>query len=42
MVAGQVSTVNVNQSVGPNQEVSVKVTLPGPGIAERILNFNFG
>ena len=42
MVAGQVATVNVNATVGTNQEVSVKVTLPGPGIAERLLNFNFG
>jgi outer membrane protein assembly factor BamB len=42
MVAGQVTTVNVNAAVGANQEVSVKVNLPGPGIAERLLNFNFG
>jgi hypothetical protein len=42
MVAGQVTTVNVNASVGASQEVSVKVNLPGPGIAERLLNFNFG
>jgi len=42
MVAGQVTTVSVNAAVGANQEVSVKVNLPGPGIAERLLNFNFG
>ncbi len=42
MTAGQVATVNVNAVVGANQEVSVKVTLPGPGIAERLLNFTYG
>jgi outer membrane protein assembly factor BamB len=42
MTAGQVTTIDVNQAVGANQEVSVRVTLPGPGIAERILHFNFG
>lgn len=42
MTAGQVATVNVNAVVGSNQEVSVRVTLPGPGIAERLLHFTYG
>ncbi|OLE21266.1 MAG: hypothetical protein AUG49_22525 [Catenulispora sp. 13_1_20CM_3_70_7] len=40
--AGRVATVNVNQAVGPNREVSAKVTLPGPGVVERTLHFTFG
>ncbi len=40
--AGKVATVNVNRAIGPNQQVSVKVTLPAPGIVERLLHFNFG
>jgi len=40
--AGQVASVKVNQVVGANQEVSARVTLPGPGIVERILHFNSG
>src|SRR2546421_284395 len=40
--AGKVATVNVNQAVGPNQQVSVRVTLPGPGVVERLLRFNVG
>jgi endoglucanase len=42
LTAGKVATVNVNQAVGPNQEVSVRVTLPAPGVVERLLHFNFG
>jgi hypothetical protein len=38
--SGQVATINVNQAVGPDREVSARVTLPGPGIAERTLHFN--
>ncbi len=40
LVAGQVATVDVNSVVGPTQEVSVKVTLPFPGVAERVMHFN--
>src|SRR5947208_12859794 len=39
--AGHAASVNVNQAVGPDQAVSAKVTLPGPGIAERTLHFTF-
>jgi hypothetical protein len=42
LTAGVVSVVNVNQAVGINQQVSVRVTLPGPGIVERQLYFNGG
>jgi hypothetical protein len=40
LVAGKVTVVDVNAQVGPNQEVSAKVTLPGPGVAERTIHFN--
>jgi len=40
--AGQVASVKVNQVVGANQEVSARVTLPGPGVVERIMHFSFG
>jgi hypothetical protein len=40
LTAGHVTLVAVNQDVGPNQEVSAKVSLPGPGVAERTINFN--
>ncbi len=39
---GTVETVDVNGTVGPNQEVSMKVTMPGPGVAERTIHFSFG
>jgi hypothetical protein len=38
--AGKVTVVDVNSAVGPNHEVSAKVTLPGPGVAERTIHFN--
>jgi hypothetical protein len=37
---GRVAQVSVNQAVGPDQQVSAKVTLPGPGVAERTIHFN--
>jgi hypothetical protein len=40
LVAGKVTVVDVNLAVGANQEVSAKVTLPGPGVAERTIHFN--
>jgi outer membrane protein assembly factor BamB len=40
--AGKVSTLDVNQALGPNQEVSIKVTLPWRGVVERIQHFNTG
>ena len=42
LVRGQATTVNVNDAVGPNQEVSIRVKLPFPGVAERILHFQLG
>jgi hypothetical protein len=39
---GLVSLFDVNAAVGPNQQVSARVTLPGPGIAERTMNFDNG
>jgi cysteine-rich secretory family protein len=40
--AGQVSVEDVLPDVGQNQEVSVRASLPGPGIVERIIHFNAG
>ena len=42
LTQGAVEPVDVGATIGVNQQVSIKVTLPGPGIAERTLNFNFG
>jgi hypothetical protein len=42
LTAGKVTVVDVNAKVGPDKQVSVKVTLPAPGIAERTLNFDTG
>ena len=42
LTAGQVKVENVNADVGCNQEVSARVTLPGPGVVERIMHFSFG
>lgn len=42
LTQGKVTLVDVNQQVGPNQEVSVKVSLPGPGVVERLLHFDTG
>jgi hypothetical protein len=42
MTAGKVTVVDVNATAGPNHQVSAKVTLPGPGVAERVLHFNTG
>ena len=35
------STVNVNNSVGPNRDVSVKITADSPIVAERPIYFNY-
>jgi hypothetical protein len=40
LVKGQVATVDVNAAVPANSEVSIKVTLPVPGVVEREINFN--
>jgi hypothetical protein len=42
LTQGTVQPVDVGATIGVNQQVSIKVTLPGPGIAERTMNFNFG
>jgi hypothetical protein len=43
ITAGQVTTVNVAADVGTGHaNVSAIVALPGPGVAERRLNFTFG
>ncbi len=38
--AGRVAMINVNSEIGPDRQVSAKVTLPGPGVVERTLHFN--
>ncbi|HEV2953887.1 MAG TPA: hypothetical protein VG015_07335, partial [Candidatus Dormibacteraeota bacterium] len=40
--AGQVARVDVAAAVGAGHQVSAQVALPGPGIAERKLSFDFG
>jgi len=40
--AGLPLVINVNAAVGPNHMVSAKVSLPGPGVAERAMHFNTG
>ncbi|TME57701.1 MAG: glycoside hydrolase family 18 protein, partial [Chloroflexi bacterium] len=40
LTAGKVTTVDVNAAVGANKEVSARVTLPGPGMAQRDIHFN--
>ena len=44
LTAGKVTPVDVNadHNVGPNQEVSVRVKLPFPGVVERVMRFRFG
>jgi hypothetical protein len=42
LVKGLVTTVDVNSKVPANSEVSIKVTLPVPGVVEREINFNNG
>jgi hypothetical protein len=44
LTAGKVTPVDVNadHNVGPNQEVSVRVKLPFPGVVERVMHFRFG
>ena len=42
LTQGSVELIDVGATVGANQQVSMKVTFPGPGVAERTLNFNFG
>ena len=41
LTGGQVLAGSINNIV-PNQEVSIRVILPGPGVAERALHFNTG
>src|SRR5207247_10787606 len=41
LTQGSVEPVDVSSTIGPNQPVSMKVTLPGPGIAERTVHFTF-
>ena len=40
--AGKVTTVDVNAVLGANKDVSIKVTLPVPGVVERSLSFSTG
>ncbi len=40
LTAGRATVVDVNAAVGANHQVSAKVTLPGPGVAERTIHFN--
>jgi hypothetical protein len=40
--AGNVTTVDVNGTLGGGKDVSIKVTLPVPGVVERSLHFNTG
>jgi hypothetical protein len=42
LTQGEVEMVDVGSTVGANQQVSMKVTMPGPGVAERTLHFTFG
>ena len=42
LTAGYTTPVNVNAAVGTGQDVSVRVSFPGPGVAERSLTFNNG
>jgi streptogramin lyase len=42
MTAGKVTVVDVNATAGANHQVSARVTLPEPGVAERVLHFNTG
>ena len=42
LAAGQVKLESVNADIGCNQEVSARVTLPGPGVVERTIHFNTG
>jgi virginiamycin B lyase len=42
LTAGKVTVVDVNATAGANHQVSARVTLPGPGVAERVLHFNTG
>jgi len=42
LTAGQVLPESVNTDVGPNQSVSVRVTLDAMGVVERTMHFQFG
>jgi hypothetical protein len=42
LVRGQAKTVSVNDAVGSGKEVSIRVKLPFPGVAERLMHFQFG
>lgn len=42
LFAGQPRAMSVNALAGPNQQVSARVTLPGPGVVERVMHFSFG
>jgi hypothetical protein len=39
---GLVTILAVNRVLGPNQQVSATVTLPGPGVVERVMHFDNG
>ncbi len=42
LTAGQVSVEDIVPDVGQNQNVSSRVSLPGPGVVERVIHFNNG
>ena len=42
LTAGHVSVEDVLQDVGATQQISAKVSLPGPGVVERTIHFNNG
>ncbi|MGH7903932.1 MAG: SGNH/GDSL hydrolase family protein [Candidatus Dormibacteraceae bacterium] len=42
LTAGRVAAVDVNSAIGAGREVSARVRLPGPGVVERVLNFDTG
>jgi len=42
LVPGRDSIVSVNDAVGSNQDVAVRVTLPGPGVVEREIDYTAG
>lgn len=42
LTSGYTTTVNVNAAIGAGQDVSVRVSFPGQGVAERQLTFNNG
>ena len=42
LIAGHDLVVSVNDAVGPGVEVAIKVTLPGPGVVEREMDYQTG